>query len=608
MRERFRIAVMILAIALVLAGLVQAEPQGGRESLFVLGAGTRALGMGGAFSAIPGDVSSVYWNPACLSLLEYRQLIWTHVTLYEETSYDFAAAAWPILDFGTIGVGGMKIGTGGIEFRDEYGPLGTYDYSNGQYWLSYARSIYRWIHGGANIKLVDQSLAGFSSSTASIDAGLLLQPFSMVSFGVNVQDVIAGKMKLLRAEEGIPYNIKFGAAVNWMNAERSFGVIAAMDFDKTEGQPASRHFGAELMFMKYMLVRGGYDREDITFGAGIRYRLLGADYAYKSNDVLGASHRFGLTLFFGPTVSEQRQHRIERGLLRESQRRDEENRSRIDGLWQSAFDAFSRNDLDSASLLCSQLIGYEPEHEEAIRLMQRIRELKNEQTESQIEEKSRERAVGSMVTDRVANGMSLLNEGKLGEAREELNQALKLDSTNVAALDGLARIDAAVARRVQVHISNGDARFSVQDYGEAVVSWNRALELKPDLPIVREKVARAKRLMVIDQRLRDALETYAEGDTAQARSLFTEVLTLDQNNATAIEYIRIMDRVEAETITLDELRQDTEYWKLYLDGLGYFRNKQYDEAIDAWEKVLEKYPGNREALTNIGQAKLRRDK
>jgi len=607
MRESFRIALVLLAITLALTCLVQAEPQGGRESLFVLGAGTRALGMGGAFSAISGDVSSVYWNPACLSLLEYRQLTWTHVTLYEETSYDFAAAAWPIPDFGTIGVGGMKIGTGGIEFRDEYGPLGTYDYSNGQYWLSYARSIYRWIHGGANIKLVDQSLAGFSSSTASIDAGLLFKPFSMVSFGVNFQDVIAGKMKLSQAEEDIPYNVKFGTAVNWTNSERSFGVTAAMDFDKTEGQPASRHFGAELMFMKYLFARGGYDRDDVTFGAGIRYRLLGADYAYKSNDVLGASHRFGLTLFFGPTVSEQRQHKIERGLLRESQRREDERRSRIDGLWQSAFDAFSRNNLDSASLLCSQVIGYEPEHEEAIRLLQRVRELKDEQTKSQIEEKSRELSIGNMVTDRVANGISLLNQGKLGEAREELSQALKLDSTNVAAREGLARIDAAVVRRVQDHISNGDARFSAQDYGEAVVSWNRALELNPDLPVVREKVARVKRLMVIDQRLRDALETFAAGDTAQARSLFTEVLTLDQNNSTAIEYIRLMDRVEAETVTLDELRQDTEYWKLYLDGLSYFRNKQYDEAIDTWERVLEKYPGNREALTNIEQAKLRRD-
>jgi hypothetical protein len=38
------------------------EPQGGRESLFSIGAGARALGMGGAFTAVSDDVTA---RPAC---------------------------------------------------------------------------------------------------------------------------------------------------------------------------------------------------------------------------------------------------------------------------------------------------------------------------------------------------------------------------------------------------------------------------------------------------------------------------------------------------------------------------------------------------------------
>ena len=35
------------------------------------------------------------------------------------------------------------------------------------------------------------------------------------------------------------------------------------------------------------------------------------------------------------------------------------------------------------------------------------------------------------------------------------------------------------------------------------------------------------------------------------------------------------------------------------------RNKEYNKAINAWNKVLEKYPNNVNTLNNIEQAKLR---
>jgi cytochrome c-type biogenesis protein CcmH/NrfG len=35
------------------------------------------------------------------------------------------------------------------------------------------------------------------------------------------------------------------------------------------------------------------------------------------------------------------------------------------------------------------------------------------------------------------------------------------------------------------------------------------------------------------------------------------------------------------------------------------RNKEYQQAIDAWQKVLEKYPNNTNTLNNIEQARLR---
>ena len=43
-----------------------------------IGAGARALGMGGAFSAVADDASTIYWNPAGMSGFEKRQLMLMH--------------------------------------------------------------------------------------------------------------------------------------------------------------------------------------------------------------------------------------------------------------------------------------------------------------------------------------------------------------------------------------------------------------------------------------------------------------------------------------------------------------------------------------------------
>ncbi|HPC12149.1 MAG TPA: hypothetical protein PK112_08635, partial [candidate division Zixibacteria bacterium] len=51
--------------------------------------------------------------------------------------------------------------------------------------------------------------------------------------------------------------------------------------------------------------------------------------------------------------------------------------------------------------------------------------------------------------------------------------------------------------------------------------------------------------------------------------------------------------------------KDPEAWQLYLEGLRFMRNQEYQKAIDAWEKVLERYPGNEATLDNIEQARLR---
>ena len=44
-----------------------------------IGVGTRAIGMGGAFTTVESDVNSMYWNPAGLARIYSREATFNHI-------------------------------------------------------------------------------------------------------------------------------------------------------------------------------------------------------------------------------------------------------------------------------------------------------------------------------------------------------------------------------------------------------------------------------------------------------------------------------------------------------------------------------------------------
>lgn len=85
--------------AALLAGLLvlAAGPARAAEtaSFLTIGAGARALAMGGAFTALADDSNAVYWNPAGLASVERREVSASHAELADGVRHDFAAYAHP---------------------------------------------------------------------------------------------------------------------------------------------------------------------------------------------------------------------------------------------------------------------------------------------------------------------------------------------------------------------------------------------------------------------------------------------------------------------------------------------------------------------------------
>src|SRR6185503_6293070 len=84
-----------------------------------VGVGARAIGMGEAYVAQADDVSSLYWNPGGLALMQERQASFMYNSMYQDMSYSNAAVGIP-LENGAIG--------GSLSYLN-YGKIAGYDNS-----------------------------------------------------------------------------------------------------------------------------------------------------------------------------------------------------------------------------------------------------------------------------------------------------------------------------------------------------------------------------------------------------------------------------------------------------------------------------------------------
>jgi long-subunit fatty acid transport protein len=90
---------------------------GGTTAAFLkLGSGARATGLGGAFTAVSGDINAISYNPAGLAGLKRSEAGFTRAELVEGVSYNFLGYSRPVAG-GGMGLGVNYLGQSSIEGR-----------------------------------------------------------------------------------------------------------------------------------------------------------------------------------------------------------------------------------------------------------------------------------------------------------------------------------------------------------------------------------------------------------------------------------------------------------------------------------------------------------
>jgi len=293
-----------------------------------VGAGARALGMGGAFVAVADDGTAAYWSPGGLSSLKSREVDFMHSQQFDNlVKTNFISYVHPTSNWGTFGISWLRLGVEDIPrtgYVDSNGNLkqdytdkndngmkdpgemyielpeivGYFDDVEDGIFLSYGRQLSDNFAAGANLKIIRQSLGTHSSSGFGIDVGALYQLFEGFKVGLNLRDVPRTKISwdLTGHEDEIPFSVRAGAA--YTGQVPSLSSIFTLSFSVDTKYDTETHYGAEWWLVRTLALRLGLDDGELSAGCGLRVTTFQVDYAFIGHDDLGNTHRISTSVQF----------------------------------------------------------------------------------------------------------------------------------------------------------------------------------------------------------------------------------------------------------------------------------------------------------------------
>lgn len=274
-----------------------------------IGAGARAIGMGGTYTAVSNDIYSVYYNPAgVVNTSDFGQVAFNHAEWLASISYDFAALSFNLQDFGTIFFSLTSLGVPEDKVR-------TFDFpeGDGRVWdakslaigAGYAKKLTDKFSIGFQAKFIREAIWNTSATGFAIDVGTYyVTPFNdlvigacISNFGTKMQ--LEGRDILFNTDPDnntstgpnnvsaryetdkfdIPLTFRIGLAMDVVR-ERYFRATVAVDATHPNDNTEYVNSGLELSYDEIAFFRIGYkslflrdSEQGLTLGGGLKYNF-----------------------------------------------------------------------------------------------------------------------------------------------------------------------------------------------------------------------------------------------------------------------------------------------------------------------------------------------
>ncbi len=300
---------MKLTCTLVLFAFLAASAGGTAGFAFLqIPAGARAVAMGGAFTAVPGDPISLYWNPAASADLKESELTTTYTSYMMDMQAGFAGWVNP-RENTVIGVSLNYFYGGSFDRTTMEDPLGTGEqFSSNSMALAgtWAKPLSGSISIGATGRFIYSQIDSYNANGFSVDIGGMYTPSALPGFAGAVVVRNAGvQTKAFYSEnDPMPTEIAAGVSQALLNDNLLVAADATLplegDFDFAAGieyrpvEMLALRTGWSLSAKDTADNAGGGFIDAMGFGMGTSYNQFSLDYAWKPCADLGNTHRISL--------------------------------------------------------------------------------------------------------------------------------------------------------------------------------------------------------------------------------------------------------------------------------------------------------------------------
>lgn len=300
---------MKLTCALALFMMLSAFAGGTAGFAFLqVPAGARAVAMGGAFTAIPGDPLSLYWNPAAAATVSDPVLSTTYTSYMMDMQTGFIGWVNP-REGDVIGVSLNYFYGGTFDRTSMEDPMGNgEEFSSNSMALAgtWAKSLTESIAVGATGRFIYSQIDSYNANGFSVDLGGMYCPASLPGFTGAVAVRNAGVQTKAFYSENDPMPTEVAAGVSQALLEGKLLIAAdgtmpfEGDFDAAVGveytplEMLSLRTGWSLSAKDMADNAGGGFIDAMGFGMGTHYNQFSLDYAWKPYADLGNTHRISL--------------------------------------------------------------------------------------------------------------------------------------------------------------------------------------------------------------------------------------------------------------------------------------------------------------------------
>ena len=271
-------------------------------SFLKIGVGARAAALGGAFTAVPGDLEAAAWNPAGVHDVGGRSASVSLTRYVIDTEAGFLAVGLPegarmwAVSANYVSYGEMPHTDGDGQ---ELGTFGAFDVATA---LTASQKVWRdRLTLGASAKWIYSSIHDYTSDAWAVDLGALVRgPVPGMTFGASLSNLGSVRSGFTEGyEDALPVLMRAG--VTHHPAHFPIPLMLAVDFTVPNDNDPYFTFGAEVELAGGLYVRPGYSlRQEgdealgLSTGGGLQMGNLQVDYAYSSLPALGRVHRLSL--------------------------------------------------------------------------------------------------------------------------------------------------------------------------------------------------------------------------------------------------------------------------------------------------------------------------